>query len=139
MRIAEDKVTVQPQHSLTKEEVKIILGELPEDWVKDIESVRLSNALPDNSNAFHFAKFSPWKRQLTLAVRALTKEKAVRAILRELASRPMFPGKYWWILSGAESKQVDRRISPLVDLLLPQLSKKKTWMGHPVPEAHDLR
>lgn len=42
MRIVEDKVTAYPPHSLTKEDGKIILDHLPEEWVMDVDPVRLS-------------------------------------------------------------------------------------------------
>lgn len=42
MRIVEDKVTAYPPHSLTKGDGKIILDHLPEEWVMDVDPVRLS-------------------------------------------------------------------------------------------------
>jgi len=42
MRIVEDKVTVDPPRSLKKGEGKIIFNHLPEEWVMDVDLVRLS-------------------------------------------------------------------------------------------------
>ena len=42
MRIVEDKVTAYPPHPLTKGDGKIIFDHLPEEWVMDVDLVRLS-------------------------------------------------------------------------------------------------
>ena len=42
MRIVEDTAAVDPPHSLTKGDGKIIFDHLPEEWVMDVDLVRLS-------------------------------------------------------------------------------------------------
>ncbi len=49
MRIVEDTVTVDPPHSLTKGDGKIIFDHLPEEWVMDVDPVHMSTRRYDRT------------------------------------------------------------------------------------------
>jgi hypothetical protein len=130
MKIIEDKVTVYPPHSICKADIPVILSVLPTEWTTGIQTVRLSAALKENPTIV--ASFHPSDGSLLVKSRGLSKDRVLRGILTELAGIALgvkFLGHRR--LQKRDESRVQAAVEPLVDQILPQLSKKKIWLDHP--------
>lgn len=127
MKVIEDKVTVYPPHSLCKADIPVILSSLPTEWTAGIQTVRLSSAQGVHPTVI--ALFHPTDGSLLIKSRGLTKERVLRALLTELAGNAVGvvfrPGRH---LPKRDESRIERLIAPLVEVILPQLSRKKVWL-----------
>jgi len=126
VKIIEDKVTVYPPHAICKADVPEIFSSLPAEWAEGIETVRLCAAQKYTQAKVHY---SEWDQTLTITSRGLSKEQTLRAILTELA------GKAFGVklarfrkIQERDAARVRRAIAPLVEDILPRLSRKKVWL-----------
>jgi hypothetical protein len=125
MKVIEDKVTVYPPHAICRADVRTILSSVPDAWVENIETVRLSAA----QKFMHVAIYNEFDNTLTIASRGLAKEQALERILIELAANGLGMEFVWGHrVQGRDASRLRRIVAPLVEEILPQLSKKKVWL-----------
>lgn len=126
MNVIEDRVSVYPPHAICKADIPVIFASLPPEWTDGIETVRLCSS---QQWPLYRALFRRFNRSLTICSRGLTKENTIRAILTELAVHGLgikFQRGHY--LSQRDEARVQRVIAPLVELIVPQLSRKKVWL-----------
>ena len=125
MKIIEDKVTVYPPHAIGRADVRAILCAPLSEWVADIETVRLSAA---DSHPI-VASYSRFDHTLTIKSRGCTKEHTLHCIYTELETNGLGlrfrPGHQ---LQARDVSRVERIVAPLVEQVLPLLSRKKVWL-----------
>jgi hypothetical protein len=127
MKVIEDKVTVYPPHSLCKADIPVILSLLPADWTTGIQTVRFSSSNGENPTVIAF--FHPPDGSLLIKSRGFTKERVLRALLTELASHAMgVVFRTYRRLQKRDESRIERLVAPLVEQILPQLSRKKVWL-----------
>ena len=129
MKVIEDKVTVYPPHSLCKADIPVILSSLPAEWTAGIQTVRLSSSHGENPTVIAF--FHPPDGSLLIKSRGSTKERVLRALLTELAGhavRVVF--RTYRRLQKRDESRIERLVAPLVEEILPQLSRKKVWLDN---------
>jgi hypothetical protein len=127
MKVIEDKVTVYPPHAICKSDVPIIFSALPADWTAGIQSVRLSSEHGKNPTVIAF--FHPPNRTLRIKSRGFSKERVLRALLTELAGHALgVVFRTYRRLQKRDESRVGRVVAPLVEEILPQLSRKKVWL-----------
>ena len=127
MKVIEDKLTVYPPHAICKADIPAIISALPSEWMVGVQTVRLSSAQKENPMVIAF--FHPPDGSLLVKSRGISKERTLRALLTELAARALgvtFLGSHR--LQKRDRSRVERLITPLVEELLPQLSRKKVWL-----------
>jgi hypothetical protein len=126
MKIIEDKVTVDPPHALCKADVHLILAAVPEAWTEGITAVRLSAALQQSQNKNH----NRFSKTFTIISRGSTKEQTLWRVLTDLGARGLgVQFLSWHRLQARDASWLRRVITPLVEQLLPQLSRKKAGVG----------
>lgn len=127
VKVIEDKVTVYPPHALCRADIPVILTALPPEWTVGIRTVRLSAALDENPLVIAF--FHPPDGSLLVKSRGIGKERALCAVLTELAGHALGLGfRNHRRLQHKDESRVRRLITPLVEEVLPQLSRKKVWL-----------
>ena len=125
MKIIEDKVKVYPPHAICRTDVPKILSAVPPEWVADIKIVKLSAANPHP----HVAAYSPFDYTLTIKSRGWTKESTLHRIFTELAVHGMgITVRCGMKLQARDVSRVENLVVPLVDQVLPLLSRKKVWL-----------
>ncbi|MBE0539782.1 MAG: hypothetical protein IH623_00130 [Verrucomicrobia bacterium] len=126
MKVIEDKVTLYPPHAICKVDVPVILSSLPPAWTEGIETVRLCSS---QQWPLHRAFYSRFDHTLTICSRGLTKQQTIQATLTELAAHGLgLKFQRWHHLPQREAARVRRVIAPLVEEIVPQLSRKKVWL-----------
>jgi hypothetical protein len=89
--------------------------------------VRLCAAQKENPTVIAF--FHPPDGSLLVKSRGLSKEHVLRALLTELAAHALgLTFRSYRRLQTRDESRVQRVIAPLVEEILPQLSKKKIWL-----------
>jgi hypothetical protein len=127
MKVIEDKVTVYPPHSLCKADIPVILSSLPAEWTAGIQTVRLSSSHGENPTVI--ALFHPLDGSLLIKSRGFAKERVIRALLTELAGHAVgVVFRTYRRLQKRDESRIERLIAPLVEEILPQLSRKKVWL-----------
>ena len=127
MKVIEDKVTVYPPHSLCKADIPVILCSLPAEWTAGIQTVRLSSSQGQNPTVIAF--FHPPDGSLIIKSRGFTKERVLRALLTELAGHAIgVVFRTYRRLQKRDQSRIERLVGPLVEEILPQLSRKKVWL-----------
>ena len=127
MKVIEDKVTVYPPHSLCKADIPVILSSLPAEWTAGVQTVRLSSSHGENPTVIAF--FHPPDGSLLIKSRGFTKERVLRALLTELAGHAVGVAfRTYRRLQKRDESRIERLIAPLVEEILPQLSRKKVWL-----------
>jgi hypothetical protein len=127
MKVIEDKVTVHPPHSLCKADIPVILSSLPAEWTAGIQIVRLSSSHGENPTVIAF--FHPPDGSLIVKSRGFTKERVLRALLTELAGHAVgVVFRTYRRLQKRDESCIERLVGPLVEEILPQLSRKKVWL-----------
>ena len=127
MKVIEDKVTVYPPHSLCKADIPVILSSLPAEWTAGIQTVRLSSSHGENPTVIAF--FHPPDGSLLIKSRGFAKERVLRALLTELAGHAVgVVFRTYRRLQKCDESRIERLVGPLVDEILPQLSRKKVWL-----------
>jgi hypothetical protein len=125
MKVIEDKVTVYPPHAICRADVRVILSAPPREWVADVDTVRLSAADPHPRVAF----YSRFERTLTIKSRGRTKEDTLHHIFTELAAHGLgVQFQRWHRLQARDVSRLERIVAPLVEQVLPLLSRKKVWL-----------
>ncbi len=127
MKVYEDKVTVYPPHAICKADIPVILSALPAEWTAGIQTVRLSSSHGENPTII--ASFHPPSGSLMIKSRGFAKERVLRALLTELAGHALglvFLDHHR--LQKRDEVRVRNVITPLVEEILPQLSRKKVWL-----------
>ena len=130
MKVIEDKVKVYPPHAICKADVPVILSSLPPEWTAGIETVRLSASFGENPTVI--ASLNPYDSSLLVKSRGFAKERVLRAILTELAGHA-FEVVFlsYRRLQKRDESRVKKAIAPLVEEILPQLSRKNVWLDAP--------
>lgn len=127
MKVIEDKVTAYPPHSLRKADVPVILSSLPAEWTAGIRTVRLSSSHGENPTVIAF--FHPPDGSLLIKSRGFAKERVLRALLTELAGHAVgVVFRSYRRLQKRDESRIERLVAPLVEEILPQLSRKKVWL-----------
>ena|SRR5688572_5978160 len=127
MKVIEDKVTIYPPHSLCKADIPVILSLLPAEWTAGIQTVRLSSSHGENPHII--ASFHPADGSLMIKSRGFTKDRVLRALLTELAGHALgVVFRSYRRLQKRDEARIERLVAPLVDEILPQLSRKKVWL-----------
>jgi hypothetical protein len=127
MRVIEDKVTVDPHHAMSKGDIPVIWWSIPSEWTNGIETVRLCSA---QQWPLRRAFYSEFNQMLTICSRGLTQDQTIRAMLTELAARGLgLKFQRWHRLPEQDAARVERIIAPLVELIVPQLSRKRVLCG----------
>jgi hypothetical protein len=127
MKLIEDKVTVYPPHSICKADVPLIFSALPVEWTAGIHTVRLCSSQKENPTVI--ALFHPPAGSLIVKSRGFSKERVLRALLTELAGHALgLTFRSYRRLQKRDESRVQRLIAPLVEEILPQLSRKKVWL-----------
>ena len=125
MKVIEDKVTVCPPHAICRADIRTILSAPPQEWVADIDTVRLSAADPHPCVAF----YSRFDRTLTIKSRGCTKEATLHHIFTQLAAHALGIQFRWGHqLQARDVSRIKRIVAPLVEQVLPLLSRKKVWL-----------
>jgi hypothetical protein len=141
VKIIEDKVTVDPPHALSKADARVILNAVPETWKQGITAVRLSGALQQSQNT-NQNRFS---ETFTIISRGSTKEQSLRRVLTDLAARGLgVQFLLWHRLQQRDASRLRRVVTPLMDKLLPRLSREpernpKTQPNPSVQRTRDSR
>jgi hypothetical protein len=126
MKLIEDKVTMYPPHAVCKADVAVIFSALPPAWTEGIETVRLSAS---QQWPLHRAFYSQFDHTLTICSRGLTKEETIQATLMELAAHGLgIKFQRGHHLPKRDAARVQRVIAPIVEQIVPQLSRKKIWL-----------
>jgi len=127
MKVIEDKVAVYPPHSLCKADIPVILSSLPAEWTAGIQTVRLSSSHGENPTVIAF--FHPPDGSLLIKSRGFTKERVLRALLTELAGHAVgVVFRTYRRLQKRDESRIKQLVAPLVEQILPQLSRKKVWL-----------
>lgn len=127
MKVVEDKVTVWPPHALCKADIPVILASLPVEWTADLQTVRLSSA--QGENPMVLALFRPSDGSLVIKSRGFTQRQVLHALVTELAARDAgVVFRTGHRLQCRDVARLERLVSPLVEEILPQLSRKKVWL-----------
>jgi hypothetical protein len=127
MKVIEDKVTVYPPHSLCKADIPVILASLPAEWTAGIQTVRLSSSHGENPTVIAF--FHLPDGSLMIKSRGFTKERVLRALITELAGHAVgVVFRTYRRLQKRDESRIERLVAPLVEEILPQLSRKKVWL-----------
>ena len=108
MKVIEDKVTVYPPHYLCKADIPVILSSLPAEWTAGIQVVRLSSSHGENPTVIAF--FHPPDGSLPIKSRGFTQQRALRALLNELAGHALGVGFLTYRrLQKRDESRVERR------------------------------
>jgi hypothetical protein len=127
MKVIEDNVTVYPPHAICKADIPVIFSSVPPEWTTGVQTVRLCAAHKENPTVIAF--FHPSDGSLLVKSRGLSKERVLRALLTELAGHALgLTFRSYRRLQKRDESRVKRVIAPLVEEILPQLSKKKIWL-----------
>ena len=127
MKAIEDKVTVYPPHAICKADVPVIFSALPAEWTAGIQTVRLSSSHGENPTVIAF--FHPPDGSLLVKSRGFTKERVLRGLLTELAGHALgLTFRSYRRLQKRDEPRVQRIVAPLVEQVLPLLSRKKVWL-----------
>jgi hypothetical protein len=129
MKVIEDKVTVYPPHAICKADVQVIFSALPPEWTAGVQTVRLCAAQKENPTIIAF--FHPPDGSLVVKSRGISKERVLNGLLTELAGHVLgLKFRSYRRLQARDESRVQRLIAPLVEEILPQLSRKKVWLDH---------
>jgi len=127
MKVTVDKVTVYPPHALCKADIPVILSLLPGEWTAGIRTVRLSSSHGENPTVIAF--FHPPDGSLLIKSRGFTKKNVLRALVTELAGHAIgiafLENRR---LQNRDRSRIERLVTPLVEEILPKLSRKKVWL-----------
>jgi len=127
MKVVEDKVTVYPPQAICKADVPVIFSALPAEWTAGIQTVRLCSS--QRENPIVIALFHPPEGSLLVKSRGFSKERVLRALLTELAGHALgLTFRSYRRLQKRDESRVQRLIAPLVEKILPRLSRKKVWL-----------
>lgn len=127
MKVIEDKVTVYPPHALCKADIPVIIAVVPPDWTAGIQTVRLCATQKENPTTIAF--FHPPDGSLLVKSRGFSKDRVLRALLTELAGHALgLTFRSYRRLQKRDESRVQKVIMPLVEEILPQLSKRKIWL-----------
>ena len=97
------------------------------EWTAGIQGVRLSSSHGENPTVIAF--FHPPDGSLLIKSRGFTKERVLRALLTELAGHAVgVVFRDYRRLQKRDVSRIERLIAPLVEEILPQLSRKKVWL-----------
>lgn len=114
MRIVVEKINSEPSHSITKDDVKIILGIIPKEWIGVAHVFKISAQMFDNSK---------WDRYViqnsttfNILSRGIEKELIIKDLLIEISLFPnrIYP-KYAHKLSIEHRKKAEIIIQPFFD------------------------
>ncbi len=117
-------MTKYPPHAICKADIPVILSSLPAEWTANIQGLRLSSSHGENPTVI--AAFHPAYGSLLIKSRGFAKERFLRALLTELTGHAL--GIVFLDhrrLQKRDQSRVERLIAPLVETILPQLSKRK--------------
>jgi outer membrane lipopolysaccharide assembly protein LptE/RlpB len=121
MKIIVDKIDEYPRHALSKADVRLILASMPAAWTEHVKVVRLSSS----QSAASVALLALPAETLTIASRGRTRESALHMVLAELAAHASgFKRRTFQRLQSRHQAEVNRLVAPLMDKLLPQLSRR---------------
>ena len=119
MKIIVDKIDELPRHALSRADIQLILSSVPPTWKENVKVVRLSAS----RSAASVALYAP--ETLTIASRGHTKESTLHCVLAELAAHALgFKRRTFQHLQARYESQVEALVVPLMNHLLPQLSKR---------------
>lgn len=122
MRIIEDKLNEYPPHRISRADIKRIFAVVPEEWIFDVEVVRLAGGNPHPN----VAVFNAFAKTLTIKSRGRSTEETVRCILRELAGKSLgteFVKGHKF--QTRDIPNVNRVVEPLLSEILPLISGRK--------------
>jgi len=127
MKILADKIDEYPRHALSRADVRLILTSVPPAWSEHVKVVRLSAS----RSAASVALYTHSGETLTIASRGCTKERALYAVLAELAAHALgFKRRTFQHLQSRYQHQVESLVTPLMAELSPQLSRKTTLVSY---------
>jgi hypothetical protein len=126
MKIIEDRVTIYPPHAICKADIPVIISRLPQNWIQDIKTVRIS-ALQKLPRSYAF--YRRYNHTLEICSRGISKRQAIQYIMIELAAHGLeFKYRRGHRLSHRDEEKIQREISCLVEDIVPKLSQKKVWL-----------
>ena len=129
MKIIADKIDEYPGHAISRADVRLILSSVPVAWSEHVKVVRLSSSRSATSVALYAHSSSG--DTLTIASRGHTKGSALHSVLGELAAHALgFKHRTFQHLQARYKAQVESLVAPLMDELLPQLSRKLASVSH---------
>ncbi|HTV41127.1 MAG TPA: hypothetical protein VMF08_11170 [Candidatus Sulfotelmatobacter sp.] len=127
MKVIEDKVTVYPPHAICKADIPVIFSALPQEWTAGIKTVRLCSSYGENPTVI--ANFFPPEGSFLVKSHGFSKQRVLRSILTELAGHALgVVFLSYRRLQKRDEPRIQKIITPLVDEILPQLSRKKVWL-----------
>jgi len=127
MKIIADKIDAYPKHALTRADVRMILSSVPPTWAEHVKVVHLSAS----RSAASLVLYAHADETLTVASRGYTKERAVHSVLSELAAHALgFKRRTFQHLQSRYQSQVESLVAPLMAEILPQLTRKTTWVPY---------
>lgn len=114
MKIIIDKINTAPNHSITKNDIKILLELLPKEWIGVAHIFKISSQMCDNSKWDRFVIQN--NTTFNILSRGVEKDKVIKDLLIEIA---LFPNKihpkYGHKLSNEQRKKVEMIIQPFYE------------------------
>jgi hypothetical protein len=117
MQIITEKIQSQPNHSITKKDIKAIIEIIPDDWIGATHVFSISSQLFENSN---------WDRPVIknktnfkILSRGIERNEIIKELLIELAIRPTKinpPRRH--ILTKTQRKKLEETIDPYYKKLI---------------------
>lgn len=81
MKITIDKIEAHPPHAFSADELRAFLRMVPRELLRDVSTVRLSNA-QKYSGFRDVASFSRFSRRLVIASRGISRDDSMRQVIR---------------------------------------------------------
>ncbi len=122
MKIITEKIQGKPDHSITKQDIKVVLEIIPDDWVGVANIFQISSQLFENSD---------WDRPVIennttfrILSRGFEKEEIIKELLIELAINPTrtYP-KFGHKLTKVQRKKLEDLISPYCKEVMERINK----------------
>ncbi len=119
MKIILAKLNTDPPHSLTRKDIKLIFGLVPEDWCTLISQVVLSAELFENSRFDRPVIHSSISSRLNILSRGFSREKIAKEVLRELGlNGGLAQSGFADHLSKSQLSKLDRKIEPYFEAFI---------------------
>ena len=117
MKIITEKIHSEPNHSITKKDIKAIIEVIPDDWIGVTHVFSISSQLFENSN---------WDRPVIknntnfkILSRGIDRNEIIKELLIELAIRPtkIHPPRRH-VLTKSQRKKLEEFIKPYYNKLI---------------------
>lgn len=122
MKIIFDKIQSEPDHAMSKKDIKYLLDLVPEDWLVKFNTIHFSNQVFNKKSLFKRpVNLDEVDKKLTILSRGLTKDETAEQIMIELYQN-LWPGEslffssthaaYGSDLSPCQLKEIRKKIAP---------------------------